>query len=353
MLQTIGLMSGTSLDGVDAAAITTDGVTVAGFGPAVTVPYGADLKAELRALIDRAPELSQDDPALLAATRRLTLVHAEAVKMLGVRADLIGFHGQTILHDPARRRTWQIGDAALLARLSRVDVAYDFRSADVAAGGQGAPLVPLFHQALALDLPKPLAVLNLGGVANVTWLGADGAILACDTGPGNALIDDWARAHLGTDCDLDGALARAGVADEALLVRWLADPFFARTGPKSLDRQSFAKFLTDLVGRGAADGAATLVALTARAVAATRLPEPPRQWLVAGGGRHNPVLMQALHDALGVSVAPVESVGWNGDALEAQAFGFLAARVLRGLPLSVPETTGVPRLLTGGAVVRA
>jgi len=349
MLRTIGLMSGTSLDGVDAACVTTDGLTIAAFGPLVTVPYPAELKSGLRSLIDRAPGLAADDADLLAATDVLTRVHADAVAALGVAADVIGFHGQTILHDPARRRTWQIGDAGLLARLTGIDVAYDFRSADVAAGGQGAPLVPLFHQALAAGMETPIAVLNLGGVANVTWLGADGAIAACDTGPGNALIDDWVRAHLGADCDRNGALALAGRADVTLIDCWLRHPFFAAAAPKSLDRQSFAHVMADLTGSSAANGAATLVEFTARAVAAARLPVPPRRWLVTGGGRHNPALMQALKSALGAPVMPVEAVGWNGDALEAQAFGFLAARVCHSLPLSVPETTGVPYPMTGGA----
>jgi len=357
MLRTIGLMSGTSLDGVDAACVTTDGITIEAFGPAITVPYRADLKAELLKLIARAgdptTELAADDPALLAASEWMTLVHADAVAALGVKADLIGFHGQTILHAPAMRRTWQIGDAGLLARVTGTDVAYDFRSRDVAAGGQGAPLVPFFHQAIAADLAKPVAVLNLGGVANVTWIGEDGTIRACDTGPGNALLDDWARAHLGTDCDMDGALARAGTPDEGLLARWLADEFFAARAPKSLDRQRFAGFLGDLRYHSPADGAATLVELTARAVAGTKLPARPLAWYVGGGGRHNPVLMAALRRVLGVLVYQVEGAGWNGDALEAQAFGFLAARVRYGLPLSGPETTGAPYLMSGGKLVGA
>ena len=350
MIRAIGLMSGTSLDGVDAACVVTDGVSVGGFGPRLTVPYSPELRQELRGLITLAPHLAPYDPRVLAAAEKLTLVHAEAVEKLGVRADLIGFHGQTILHQPEQRRTWQIGDPALLARLTRTDVAHDFRSADVAAGGQGAPLVPFFHQALATDLEQPLAVLNLGGVANLTWLGVDGAILACDTGPGNALIDDWVQARTGAASDWGGALALAGRADEALLARWLADPYFARVAPKSLDRQHFAAMLDDLAGAGLEDGAATLTEFTARAVAQTRLPAPPRQWIVVGGGRHNAALMQALRAHLGVPVRLAAEVGWDGDALEAQAFGFLAARVLYGLPLSAPETTGVPNLMSGGAL---
>lgn len=354
MLRTIGLMSGTSLDGVDAAWLETDGVSVGSFGPSLTVPYDDALRADLRAILDRAPGLAADDPALASAVRRLTEAHVRAVRALGRPADIIGFHGQTILHQPDRRRTWQVGDAALLARETGIRVAYDFRSADVAAGGQGAPLVPVFHQALATDLERPLAILNIGGVANVTWIGGDGELVAFDTGPGNGPLDDWAAAHTGDRFDRDGALARAGTPDAAVLGRLLAHPYFAALAPKSLDRLDFSRALAacGLEGMSAEDGAATLVAFTAGAVAAARFPAPPRHWLVCGGGRHNPAIMAALRTALAAPVEPVEAVGWEGDALEAQCFGFLAARTIAGLPLSFPGTTGVPHPLTGGRVTR-
>jgi anhydro-N-acetylmuramic acid kinase len=352
MLRVIGLMSGTSLDGVDAAWLETDGEALGAFGPSLTLPYDAALRADLRRILDRAPGLRADDPDLLDATRRLTEAHIEAVRRIGRPADLIGFHGQTILHDPGRRRTWQIGDAQALAQVTGVPVAYAFREADVAAGGEGAPLAPLFHAALARDLPKPLAVLNVGGVANVTFLGSDGTIVACDTGPGNALLDDWVARHTGQAFDTGGAIARSGQVQQALVARWLARPYFARPLPKSLDRLAFHGLMADLGGVSPADGAATLAAFTARAVAACPYPEMPRQWLVTGGGRHNMAIMAALAAALGVSVRPVEAVGWDGDALEAQCFGFLAARVQRGLPISQPMTTGVPRPLPGGALTR-
>ena len=351
MLRVIGLMSGTSLDGVDAAWLETDGETVGTFGPSLTLPYDPSLRADLRRMLDRAPGLAPDDPDLLDATRRLTEAHIEAVRRVGRPYDLVGFHGQTILHDPARRRTWQIGDAHALAAAVGAPVAHAFREADVAAGGEGAPLVPLFHAALAHSLPKPLAVLNIGGVANVTFLGTEGVIAACDTGPGNALLDDWVVQQTGAAFDAGGALARSGQVQEALVARWLARPYFARPLPKSLDRLAFHGVMADLGGVSAADGAATLAAFTARAVAACPLPQAPRRWLVAGGGRHNVAIMDALAAALAVSVRPVEAVGWDGDALEAQCFGFLAARVQRGLPLSLPMTTGAPRPIAGGAIV--
>lgn len=352
-MKALGLMSGTSMDGIDLALIETDGEGVGHFGPEMTLPY----EPELRRAIAGALGSESEERALEEA---ITLAHADAVARYfdayGLTArdvDLIGFHGQTIFHAPARRITRQLGDGALLARLVGVNVVNDFRSADVAAGGQGAPLVPLYHRALARDLAKPLAVLNIGGVANVTWLGRADEISAFDTGPGNALLDDWMRATAGRDYDADGALARAGKADETRLVRALALPFFAAKPPKSLDRNAFAGL--DFAGLAPADGAATLVEFTARSVARAldHMKARPLRWLVAGGGRRNPAIMAALGRALGMSVEAVEAVGWRGDALEAEAFAFLAVRSVRGLALSLPETTGAPRPIAGGRLHRA
>lgn len=359
----LGLMSGTSLDGVDAALVETDGERVARPGAALTLPYDAALRSRPRALLDRAERLARDDAALAEAERALTDRHAEAVAALLAAAGVaprevvaLGFHGQTILHRPERRLTWQIGDAARLARATGIPVAHDFRAADVAAGGQGAPLAPLWHAALAGGLERPLAVLNLGGVGNVTWIGADSAVIACDTGPGNGPLDDWVAARAGVPFDEGGRIAAAGTVSVAVLARLMAHPFFAAAPPKSLDRLDFAQAIarSGLASLSVPDGAATLAAFTAASVAAVRahLPEPPRRWLVTGGGRHNPAIVTALGAALGVAVDPVEAVGWDGDALEAQAFAYLAARSLRGLPLSLPTTTGVPRPMPGGRLTR-
>ncbi len=352
MLRAIGLMSGTSLDGVDAAWLETDGERIGRIGPSLTLPYDAVLRSDLRALLDRAAGLGRDDAGVAAIAARLTARHVEAVRAIGLPADIIGFHGQTILHRPDRRLTWQIGDAARLAHATGLQVAWDFRSADVAAGGEGAPLAPVYHAALAAPLPRPVAVLNIGGVANVTYIGTDGALLACDTGPGNGPLDDWAARHSNLNCDRDGVLSAGGRVDLGVLGRLLADPYFARALPKSLDRLDFTEVLaaSGLAGLSPADGAATLVAFTAEAVARVALPQAPRRWLVCGGGRRNPSLMAALRDRLG-PVAPVEAAGWDGDALEAQCFAFLAVRVLRGLALSFPGTTGVAAPLPGGRVV--
>ena len=350
-LRAIGLMSGTSLDGVDAAWVQTDGEAITALGPRLTLPYPDELRARLRAIIADAPRLAPDAATVRTATASLMQVHLAAVRALGCPADIIGLHGQTVLHAPHARRTWQLADAAWLAAATSLPVAHDFRTADVAAGGQGAPLVPIFHAALAAALPeRPLLVLNLGGVANLTWIGPDGALLACDTGPGNALIDDWVRARTGQDCDQDGALAAAGRADRSLLAALLADPYFARPAPKSLDRQHFAAAITRLDGLSTQDGAATLAAFTAGAVAATALPGRPGRLLVAGGGRHNRALMAALSAAMPCPVAPVEAVGWDGDALEAQCFAYLAVRTARFLPISLPTTTGVPAPMPGGRI---
>jgi anhydro-N-acetylmuramic acid kinase len=343
-------MSGTSLDGIDVAALTTDGDRHVAAGPALTVPYPAAFRERLRSVLGATAPGAE----IAAVESELTRLHAAAIgdfrrRHPQVAVDLVGFHGHTILHRPAERRTWQIGDGALLARLAGVAVVGDFRSADVAAGGEGAPLAPLYHAALAARRAKPLAVLNIGGVANVTWIGAgDGEILAFDTGPGNALIDDWVFRHTGRAADFDGALARAGHASAAHVAAFLADPHFARTPPKSLDRDEFqGRVPADL---GLEDGAATLTEISAAAVAAAirHFAAPPREWLVCGGGRRNPALMAALARRLAAPVHPVEAAGWDGDALEAQAFAYLAARSLRRLPLSLPTTTGAPCPVCGG-----
>ena len=350
-LLALGLMSGTSCDGVDAALVETDGRAAISCGPWSSEPYDAVFHDRLRSVLGGRGDIA-------AVERELTERHARAVGDLLARqgivagsVDLIGFHGQTILHEPERGRTWQIGDGPLLAGLTGIAVVNDFRSADVAAGGQGAPFVPLFHAALAAALPRPLAVLNIGGVANVTWIGEEGVegeLIAFDTGPGNAMLNDWTLRHTGRPADIGGALAGSGRVDAGALSVLLDHPYFERVAPKSLDRDAFDA--ASLERLSAADGAATLVAFTATAVARARalFPRPVKRWLVAGGGRHNPTIMVALAERLDAPVAAVEAVGWDGDALEAQAFAYLAVRSLRGLPLSVPTTTGVSRPLTGG-----
>lgn len=360
-MRALGMMSGTSLDGIDAALIVTDGENVAAFGAWSTTPYRPALRERLRSALGQ-----QEAPAGLV--RELTEAHAAVVAGLLADAGLtpadvgvIGFHGHTLAHRPDQRFTLQIGDGQLLAHLTGIDVVADFRSQDVAAGGQGAPLAPLYHRALANSLATPTpnaadAVLNIGGVANVTYLGAD-CVLAFDVGPGNALIDDWVRQHTGQPYDLDGQLAAKGRIAEDVLAAMLDHPWFDLAPPKSLDRNDFS--ILPARGLGIADGAATLTEFTAAAVALAldHLPEKPSRWLVCGGGRRNRALMAALARRLGLAaadaVAPVEVVGWRGDVLEAEAFAYLAVRSLKGLPLSLPGTTGVPRPQTGGQLFPA
>jgi anhydro-N-acetylmuramic acid kinase len=361
-LSALGLMSGTSLDGIDAALIETDGERIARFGPVGYRPYAERERDLLRRALAAATALTDRNarPGVLAEAEALvTQAHAEAVEDFLrahaiARGDIavVGFHGQTVLHRPERRLTVQIGDGAALARRIGVSVVYDLRAADVAAGGQGAPLVPVFHRALVekLDRPHPIAVLNIGGVANVSYIDrAD--LIACDTGPGNALIDDFMMARAGVPCDRDGATAARGRVDETWLAGGLAHPFFAAPPPKSLDRNAFAGL--DATGLALDDGAATLTAFTAAAVAAVvpRLPRAPRSWIVAGGGARNATLMRMLAERLApATVETAQMLGWASDAIEAQAFGFLAVRSLNGLPITFPGTTGAPRPMTGGVV---
>lgn len=350
----VGLMSGTSMDGVDAALVETDGEGATRLLAAAARPYSEAERDALRAAMERARQLARPGPdaQIDAVARRITLAHAEAVKKLPGwhQATLIGFHGQTVAHRPpssgaANPFTWQIGDPVLLAARTGLPVVSDFRSADVAAGGEGAPLAPGFHRALASALPKPLVILNLGGVANITWLGDD-AWGACDTGPANALVDDWVQAHGAGDCDLGGRLAATGrVAGDVLAAMLEAGP---APGARSFDRGDFT--LAPVAPLTLADGAATLSAFTAERVARAlrQLPVAPRRVLVGGGGRHNATMMEMLRARCRIPVEPVEAVGWDGDMLEAEAFAWLAVRSVRGLPLSWPETTGVPHPVTGG-----
>lgn len=364
----IGLMSGTSMDGVDAALIETDGDKIVRPLEHHAQPYDEAMRARLRRAMELA--LAMDAPADQEEIDRialdLTVAHDEAIEALLEKAgvapddiDVIGFHGQTVAHRPDRGWTWQIGDGALLARLSGVRVVDDFRSADVAAGGQGAPLVPVFHQALVeplrelsgLGCRQAVAVLNLGGVGNLTWFGtADDDMLAFDTGPGNALIDDWVRAEAGLSHDEGGALALSGTVHEERLAAMCDLPWFDAPPPKSLDRNDFS--IEAIRGLGLADGAATLAAFTAETVriALRHAPEPTSRLIVAGGGRHNAALMQMLRRRLNMPVEPAEAAGWDGDMLEAQAFAYLAVRVLDGKSTSFPKTTGAPQPISGGRV---
>ena len=380
VLTVLGLMSGTSMDGIDVAVLETDGETISTFGPARTFAYADADRAVLAAAMEAAGMLTGRDerPGPLAAAEHLvTRRHIEAIRRFldetGLAAgdiDLVGFHGQTVFHDPARRLTVQLGDGNGLARALGIDVAWDFRAADVAAGGQGAPLAPAFHQALArharLDLP--VAVLNIGGVANVTWVGPDGranqnaensdrdvdALIAFDTGPGNALIDDWMRKKANLGFDSNGDIARSGVLpDDETLLTLMADPFFEVPAPKSLDRNHFSSKSIDRLSL--ADGAQVLVYFTVSSIARAPawFPTPPKAWIVTGGGRHNLYMMEVLRWHLQTPVHVAEEIGLDGDAVEAQAFAYLAVRARTGKAITFPGTTGVDAPMSGGRISRS
>jgi len=355
----LGLMSGTSLDGIDVAVIETDGERILSRGHAATYPYSEAFREKLRAGLGDAARL-RDRAArpgpLRMIEQYLTELHAEAVghyladhEIAPESIDVVGFHGQTVLHRPEQRLTVQLGDGGLLSRLLGLPVVFDMRAADVAAGGQGAPLAPAYHRALAAGIPDhPLAVLNLGGVANVTWIGHDGTLIAFDTGPASAMIDDWVKDKLGQPFDAGGALAGSGAAHDEIVAAYLDHPYFALPPPKSLDRNAFG--LAPVAGLSPEDGAATLTAFAARAVAQAfkLLPEPPALVLVSGGGRRNDTLVRMIAEGSGVPVRPAEAFGVDGDAVEAEAWAYLAVRSRLGLPITFPGTTGVAHPLSGG-----
>ncbi|WP_398472964.1 anhydro-N-acetylmuramic acid kinase [Tardiphaga sp.] len=360
-LRAIGLMSGTSLDGVDVAMIETDGERVTAFGPSGYRPYAEAERTLLRQALSDAIGMRDRNarPGVLAEAERVVMdAHAEAVEAFlsenGIArdaVDIVGFHGQTVLHRPADRLTVQIGDGEGLAKRLGLPVVYDMRAADVAAGGQGAPLVPVYHRALARELDRrgPLIVVNIGGVSNITYIDGDDVLIACDTGPGNALLDDFVLQNTGQPFDANGALASEGQVDEPWIAHALENPFFVAPLPKSLDRNHFAAL--SVAGKSPADGAATLTALTAATIAAIAplLPKRPQAVVVAGGGARNPTLLSMLRARVApASVESADALGWSADAMEAQAFAFLAVRSVKRLPLTFPGTTGVAGAMTGG-----
>ncbi len=357
----IGVMSGTSMDGIDVALIETDGRSGLRHGPSFTFPYSEAFRERLgQAVADaRGLKVRDERPGVLKlAEQYLTDLSAEAIlqflqdiRIGSEQIDVVGFHGHTVCHAPERRLTVQIGDGARLARLVGIPVVYDMRAADVLAGGEGAPLVPIYHQALAFRLGKmPAVFVNIGGVANVTYVGDHDELIAFDTGPGNALIDDWMAKHAATAFDADGETALNGVVDEPVLHDALRAHYFVEPPPKSLDRDAFDGALFE--GLSLTAGAATLAAFTAEAIARARehFPREPAIWVVCGGGRKNKAIMTRLAERVQNAVVPVEAIGLNGDSIEAEAWGYLAVRALEGLALTFPGTTGVPGPTTGGII---
>ena len=343
------------MDGIDAAIVQTDGCKVVATGPAVTLAYDDSLRNAIRDATGKtnvkAPLIDELTDAHISVVNEIFAQHPEYREKVKV----IGLHGHTMLHAPQDRITLQIGDGETLARAVGIDVVYDFRSADVARGGQGAPLAPLYHCAIFRDFNRPIAVINIGGISNITWIGdEDGTSpIAFDTGPGNALLDDWVQDKTGDLLDRDGQISASGLADDTIVEKLMRHPYFDRSPPKSLDRHDFS--LLPFQSLSPRDGAATLVRFTCRSILSglDHVPQPPKRLLITGGGRRNPTIMGNLSHISAVPVDPVETVGWNGDSMEAQAFAFLAVRSLRGLPLSIPSTTGVPSPTKGGILSKA
>jgi anhydro-N-acetylmuramic acid kinase len=351
----IGVISGTSMDGIDVALIESDGETQLKTGPSATFSYPSEVATRLRAVVADVREAQAPQPEL---ERLVTDAHVAAVEAFlerfsvpRERVALVGLHGQTILHRPREGVTRQLCDGSRAAAALKIDVVSDFRSADIAAGGEGAPLAPIYHAAMAAGLERPLMILNWGGVGNVTYLGPQGEIIAFDTGPANALIDDFLILRRGLAFDEDGALGATGRVGSAALAALMGDPYFDRPAPKSLDRNHFNAAAACVERLGDADGAATLAAFTVESTAAAlkHVPQAPARWLVGGGGRHNPNLMRRLGQRLQVKVEPVEAIGFDGDSIEAQCFAYCALRSRRSLPISFPTTTGAPKPMTGGA----
>mgnify|MGYP000453745496 CR=1 FL=1 len=348
MWSVIGTISGTSADGIDIAEIETDGRTVVRFGPSATVDYAYETRAAVLEAISNGPACLENWPEVAALVTR---DHESAIRQFvsenSLSPDLAVFHGQTVWHDPKRGETVQLGEPKTLAEGLGIPVVGDLRLADMVLGGEGAPLVPVYHQALSMDLPQPLCFLNIGGVSNLTYV--DGStLIAFDIGPGNALLDDWIRQHQAGEFDSDGSHSAKGTADRSWLQKALQHPYFERPGPKSLDRNAFPLDLGEQVSLE--DGASTLVSFTAEAVARSvrLLPQSPKLWIVCGGGRLNKTLLMELADRLDGDVKTSEDFGFDGDAMEAQAMAFLGARCLAGLPTSYPETTGASKPVVGG-----
>ena len=366
-MRVLGFMTGTSLDAVDMAVVETDGEEITGLGPAGEKKLDPGARALVERAIGDALRLKPGDPIPASFAPAAAAIAAEHVaageafmiehRLLPQDLDVIGLQGQTVLHAPPgpdrpAGRTIQLIDAQAVASGLGVPTVYDLRSDDVAAGGQGAPLAPVYHAALVRysNLHVPTAVLNLGGVANVTLVKADGSLEAFDTGPANGMIDQLVQERTGQRFDEDGRLARAGEVQERILNAYLGDPYFAIRGPKSLDRFDFS--LSRVVSLSLENAAATLTAFAAEAVwrGLQLCSEVPLRLVVTGGGRHNPVLMAAIRERVALPVLTAEDVDWRGDSIEAEAFAYLGARAYLGLSISFPGTTGVPQPMTGGRV---
>ncbi len=346
----IGVMCGTSMDAIDLALVRTDGQDICELLDFISFDNDDAYKASTRKVFKK----TDLDATVLEAEKVVTDAHIKAIQQTNWDADLIGFHGQTITHMPENRFTWQIGEAQKLADETGIDVVADMRLADVKAGGQGAPLMPICHRALLPAGERPVAILNMGGISNITWIGEqENDILAGDVGPANALINDYMKVKTGQEFDRDGALAASGQIHQNLVDKWLSAEFFGKPMPKSLDRDPWD--VSAAYDLSLEDGAATITAFTVQSIVKSfeQFSALTKNLYVGGGGRHNKHMMNCLNDALDCNVHMVEALGWNGDALEAQGFAYLAVRSLKGLTLTLPTTTGAPEPMTGGKLYKS
>ena len=367
IMTAIGLMSGTSMDGIDVALVKSDGRALVERGPFLTVAFQPAFRRVLAETLDTAKCITsrEERPGNLDEVERtLTELHARAVDTFAARygiapetIDIVGFHGQTVLHRPERGLTVQIGDGQLLADMTGIPVVHDMRAADMKAGGEGAPLAPAYHGALARQLGREGAVafVNIGGISNITSVSEDGHLHAFDTGPGNTLIDQWVEAKAGIPFDQGGAIASEGGIIRTMVEKYLEADFFSDTGRRSLDRNDFLP--PDAGSATLEDGARSLARVTAEAIVKSShaLPQFPKTWIVCGGGRNNRVIMEDLAEIVAASdgeVIAAEDVGLDGDAMEAEAWAYLAIRSRMGLPLSWPDTTGCSQPTPGGTLAR-
>ena len=372
----IGLMSGTSMDGIDVALLRTNGKNRIEHGPSAAYPYKAKMRRKIASALEQAQQITErsERPGKLGSLEKeITERHAEAVtgflaenKLRLSDIDLIGFHGQTVLHRPVEGITVQLGDCQMLADETGLPVVGDLRANDMANGGQGAPLVPVYHRALARNLPAeyadrwPIAFINIGGIANISWISKEGGLVAFDTGPGNALIDQWVQDQAGIPFDQGAAIASEGHVIHTIAEEYLASPYFTQPGPKSLDRNDFAPLAADRASLE--DGARTLAYVTAASIAKAlqHLPERPRLYVLCGGGSRNPAIVKDLRVLLGTKnendgegeprVILATDAGFDGDMIEAEAWAYLAVRAARGLKITWPHTTGVHKPISGGRI---
>lgn len=361
----IGLMSGTSMDGIDAALVRTDGEEIVERSAMGFYPYSNAAQNLLKQALEDAKSLDARDQrigCLEEAEHLITNLHIEAVNaflkdnnLAASQIDVLGFHGQTILHRPDEALTVQLGDGERLAKATGIDVVYDMRANDMKYGGQGAPLVPIYHKALAASLLSeymeklPVVFVNIGGISNITYIGEE--LIAFDTGPGNALIDQWVQAQAGIPYDQGGMIAAEGNINIKLANQYLESPYFDKELPKSLDRNDFLPPNSNQAS--VEDGARTLAYISAAAImkSVQHLPDIPKLWILCGGGRHNPHIvsdMQKLAKETNSTVIKAEEAGFDGDAMEAEGWGYLAVRNLKELPLTFPKTTGCKMPVTGG-----